>query len=369
MSVHFSLIILICTALPACSSSAFTWRGNVLRLKERFISGGPVAPFKMESPKVTIDFSNEENSSEQYPLLPEAKPQYPGHRQLVFSNEMKFRELMSDSQKMYSDMFIRCYVDESGGIERVGLLCRIIERKFMKNGQGAYIIESKEKIIVDDMAIKEGKSYLSSTKVQPVKDDYLTVDEVDLNEKLSTSIFNEHKFFLRLTRIMTAYAMRTGNPASGFDLDAFHAASVSLTPRMIKYRPGQDDFGSNTPTENTERHNNYSYTMGNILDLFPPKELHALLICSTFLRLTALDALIKKLVNELRDQVVSAAESTDNLEIVEVIQELEKRKNDIAFDDLIPSALLTEMCLEDFKFDDEEAFEASPIDADDEIMQ
>jgi hypothetical protein len=49
-------------------------------------------------------------------MLPEARPSYPGHRQLVFSNEMKFRELMSDCQSIYSNELIRCYVDQSGGM-------------------------------------------------------------------------------------------------------------------------------------------------------------------------------------------------------------------------------------------------------------
>lgn len=339
----------------------------MLRLKEAFISGGPVAPFKMDSPGFISELKNDENSSEQYPLLPEAKPQYPGHRQLVFSNEMKFRELMSDSQKMYSNKFIRCYVDQTGGIERVGLLCRIVEGKSMKNGQAAYIIESIEKINVEDMIIKEGKSYLSSTKVQPVKDDYLSADEVDVNERLSTSIFNEHIMFLRLTRMMTSYTM--GRDVSKAELDNFHAASVCMTPRMIQNRPGQDDFSSKSLPENTERHNSYSYAMGNLLNLLPPNEIHALLICSTFLRLTALESLIKYIVVELKNQVIAMAEETKNLETIKTMLQLEKVKNDSAFSDLTPPINWKDLSLEDIGFDDEEAFEPSPIEDDDDVMQ
>ena len=94
------------------SSKAFTWRGNVLKLKDIVQISAEGAPFKLETLDVSVDAADDtgsvtEEGGKGYPLLPEAKPVFPGHRQLVFSNEMKFRELMSDCQSMYSNELIR----------------------------------------------------------------------------------------------------------------------------------------------------------------------------------------------------------------------------------------------------------------------
>lgn len=142
--------LLVCLAVSQVQSlsfsSNFIWRGNVLRLKPdpKLVQQNQLFPFKFN---VDNDNNDDNNDNDQftidncstYPLLPEARVAFPFHRQLVFSNEMKFRELMSDTQSMYSNGLIRCYVDTSGAIESIGLLCHIIESRSLKNGQVIFV--------------------------------------------------------------------------------------------------------------------------------------------------------------------------------------------------------------------------------------
>mmetsp|Transcript_22409 Transcript_22409/g.21643 ORF Transcript_22409/g.21643 Transcript_22409/m.21643 type:complete len:211 (+) Transcript_22409:141-773(+) len=200
-NMQFRVLFAASTILSVLSlSTPFIWRGNALRLKKEPLSKDDqfVVPFKLDNSEVIQEDVGLTDGKEGFPLLPEARPSYPGHRQLVFSNEMKFRELMSDCQSVYSNELIRCYVDQSGGIERMGLLCQIVESKSLKNGQAMYIIESKRKIMIDNMNMKPGKSYLTSSCTNEVDDSlyryvhkqiYKCID-MHLYEYRDTSIYN-----------------------------------------------------------------------------------------------------------------------------------------------------------------------------------
>ena len=278
--IHVSLLISVVRAY-----NGFTWRGNVLKLKRDLFITGQEAPLKVDT-KVTYledDVHVLGTYGIERPLLPVEKPAFPGHKQVVFANEMKFRELMIDTQSVYSNEFIRCYVDESGGVERVGLLCRVIESKSFNNGEAVYMIEMLSTIQIDGMTVKPGRSYLSSTKTQPLEEELVAEVTINENENLCLNIFTQHKIFFRLAKLLVSYE---ANKSGDKNLDTSY---LNLTPVTISNRPGQDDFETSSPRVKNERHRDFSYSIANRLlsaGYYPPDFHQAMLTSSTTIRLT-----------------------------------------------------------------------------------
>lgn len=356
--------------------TAFTWRGNILKLKDVVQVSGEVAPFKLEVVDVSIDSSDaggivSEVGTRGYPMLPEAKPAFPGHRQLVFSNEMKFRELMMDCQKAYSNELIRCYVDETGTIDRVGLLCRIIESRSLKNGQAMYIIESEKKIRIDSMTVKAGKSYLSSTSTHDVIEETITEKELEANEELAIKVFNELKKYLRLTKLRYHYESNE-RKLSQIDTDL---SFICLSPDLIASRPKQLDFATNTFTENVERHTKFSNTLGNLLSSSPTLS-QFLLTSPTADRLKFLASALKTAFVDMRTEVFESSQKSVNgqesLDVIQQILELDTAEYEDKHDDIAPPSNWENLNIKNIEFDgdDEEGFQpANDTDEDDDVMQ
>ena len=302
----FLFISSTASVVSALGTNAFTWRGNVLKLKDAVEIETDRLPFNLnkleESLNVAVVDANSDDNG--YPLLPEARIAFPGHRQLVFSNEMKFRELMSDSRNLYSNELIRCQVDQSGGIERIGLFCRIIQSKYLRNGQAMYIIESLKRIQIGSMTVKAGKSYLSSTKTEVVDVESLTITEINLNEKLSNIVFERFTNILRLAKLRIEY----GTKLAGIE---FNVDLICLSPELVAHRPGQKDFLTNSQAENMARHDNFSFAAGNYLSA-SHMMVHSMLASNTYSRLCALSEILDAATITLNNQI---SEMTRDLDV------------------------------------------------------
>ena len=335
---NFFIVSCIALVVQVFSSTApFTWRGNVLRLKD-------ITQVRMDTLPLKFDMMEKE-----YPLLPEAMAALPGHRQIVFSNEMKFRELMSDSQKLYSNEFIRCNVDESGGIERIGLLCRIIEKKSLKNGQALYVIESSKSIQIGSMAIKPGKSYLTSTHAQEVSHEYVTEAGIDQNEEASRALFEKLKRFLRISKLMVKYEIINTDE----DVD-----NICLTPELVALRPEQEDLTKISPADMTERHRKFSYAVGNYLSRQYPMT-HDILDCSISRRLIALAAILDLLVAAQsmmigKDTVAQAKLNGKGEPMTDMILDFNDTIliNRLTYEDLSPRSVIENFVLDNIEFGD-----------------
>ena len=370
------IVVSAATTVAVFSTNAFTWRGNVLQLKDSVQAllrqtVPPTAPFKLDTietslnPPQTSDVQAAKTDVKGYPLLPEASQIFPGKRQIVFCNEMKFRELMSDAQSVYSNELIRCCVDQSGCIERIGLKCRIIESRSLKNGQAMYVIESLNKIQIDGMTVKEGKSYLSSTKTQELEDEMITEADINANEMLSINLFTNLQVNLRLCRMCVALIQIR---ATGKDLGERH--DIFLPPALIASRPGQADFPTNSPTVKIERHNNFSYHVSNMLSRFiGPDQSHLLLISDTNQRLAALSYIVKLSADEARLQVTNLLqESIDQPEMNDLMIQTVSTDE---INDLSPPSDWKDLHIDSVEFegDDEDGFQTVEGETDDGVMQ
>jgi hypothetical protein len=312
----------------ALSSNSFSWRGNFLWLKDTVTATGTSAPFKLDTSEASIDIAEDftgVKSSGQYPLLPDSKCLVPGQFQLVFANEMKFRELMYDCKTSFSSELIRCYVDESGGIEKIGVLCRITDLKNLEDGQAIYTIEGMHKILIEDMSVKPGKSYLTSSKSSKVTTvDDLTAEEIERNEILAIETFKYLKKFLRLSKIrFTALN----------EIEDLH--KVCLTPEAIEHRPAQDDYLSSTPSQKTDRHYKFSNAVVSLFVL-PSIDPYSLLTASIFDRLAELnDRLIAGTLN-FKSEFADISRAKSSWDLVEQVLELEANQDDNTYLDLAP---------------------------------
>lgn len=252
----------------------------MLWLKDTVTATDTSAPFKLDTSGAITDVKEDmiaATSSKQYPLLPDSKCMLPGQHQSVFCNEMKFRELMYDCNTFFSTELIRCYVDESGGIERTGVLCRITEFETLKDGQALYNIVGMRKILIEEMTVKPGKSYLLSSKSStdiPIEE--LTDEDILQNELLAIDTFKFLKKILRLSKLkFTAL-----NETEKADL-------IYLTTGVINHRPAQDDYSSLTPLQRTERHYHFSNAIVTQF-ILPEVDPYSLLTASIRSRLSLL---------------------------------------------------------------------------------
>jgi hypothetical protein len=312
----------------ALSINSFSWRGNVLWLKDTVTATGTSAPFKLDTSEASTNTDEDYSkvkSSGQYPLLPDSKCLVPGQSQLVFCNEMKFRELMYDCKTSFSSELIRCYVDESGGIEKIGVLCRITDLKNLEDGQALYTIEGMHKILIEDMSIKPGKSYLSSSKSSKViSEDDLTAEEIEKNEILAIETFKYLKKFLRLSK-MRSTALK--------DIEDLHM--ICLTPEVIKYRPAQDDYSSSTPSQKIDRHYKFSNAVVSLF-ILPSIDPYALLTASIFDRLAELSERLTAGTLNFKSEFAEISRATSSWDLVEQVLQLEANQDDGSYLDLAP---------------------------------
>lgn len=356
----------ISTTISVFSTNQFTWRGNVLRLNNIVPVTDPALPFKMETDQMipfkmdtseVYDASNDdENTEERFPLLPEPGAAFPGHVQLVFCNELKFRELMSDSQTMYSNKFIRCRVDESGCIDRIGLLCRIKDSRNLKNGQAMYFIESLNKICIDGMIVRPGRSYLSSTKTSPVNDEYLNDEEIEANEQLSIKLFNTFKRFIRLSRMVSTDKNDDEDFSSG----------LYLTKEFIQNRPAQEDYRSSSASEKMERHNKLSYAFGNAVTLSPLLA-QKLFVAPTSKRLLIVTTIIEEVLDNLSKDIAKVT-SSESREWVDKLLQVQTAEDLGLFEDLATPPGWKDFDLQEVVLDSDEEFETADNGSDD-VMQ
>jgi hypothetical protein len=318
----------------ALSTNSFTWRGNVLWLKDTVTATGTSAPFKLDTSEASIDIAEDftrEKSSGQYPLLPDSRCLVPGQSQLVFANEMKFRELMYDCKTSFSSELIRCYVDESGGIEKIGVLCRITELKNLDDGQAIYTIEGMHKILIEDMSVKPGKSYLSSSKSSKViSEDDLTTEEIERNEIMAIDTFKYLKKFLRLSK-MRFTALN--------DTEDLH--KVCLTPEAIEYRPAQDDYLSSSPSQKSERHYKFSNAVVSLF-ILPSIDPYSLLTASIFDRLAEVNERLIAGTLNFKSEFAEISRANASWDLVEQVLELEANQDDGTYLDLAPRPFTAE---------------------------
>lgn len=339
----FQLLILLASTsnsiTTALSTNLFTWRGNALWLKETIGTTGTAIPFKLDTSAesaVTDESFTGAKSTGQYPLLPDSKCLVPGQSQLVFCNEMKFRELMYDCKTSYSSELIRCYVDESGGIEKIGVLCRITDLKNLEDGQAIYTIEGLHKILIEDMSIKPGKSYLSTSKTSKmVLEKDLTAEEIEKNENMAIETFKYLKKFLRLMRMKHTALNET---------EDLH--KICLTPEIISYRPAQDDYLSNTPSQKSERHFKFSNAVVSLF-LLPSIDSYTILTASIFDRLGEVSDRLLTGTLDFKSEFAEISRATSSWDLVEKVLALEANQDDNSYLDLAPPPL-TETISEEF---------------------
>lgn len=365
--VYISLLLLACGTDffgSASLTTSFTWRGNILRLKGISVTNAKEAPFKMPSAE-PLDYYKEDivdvGTSGKYPLLPEAKPAYPGNRQLVFSNEMKFRELMSDCMSIYSNELVRCYVDETGSIERAGLLCRIVDSRLLKSGQAMYIIEGMELIQVDGIVVKPGKSYLSSTSTRSMEEEF-TDEEIAANEELSNTLYLETKKYVRFLRFFLSQEFTK----AGKGLESLR--DLCLTPYMISNRPGQLDYASISQDEKRDRHKKFSYACGNLIK-GSHEDTQNLLVSSTSVRLAALIGKMKPFATECERLVTEFSANNPSEDIDAGIARIKSLQEDDDISDIAPSPEWTDAGFSQYDLEDEEESFIMSTETDGDTMQ
>jgi hypothetical protein len=114
-------------------ATGFLWRGQNLYLR----NPESLAPF---APDVAIPLPTsgagvfdvnvplEPSGNERLALLPESTPAFLHSKNVLFVNELRFRQLLND---VYNENkhFVRAFVDSTGAIEPVQLKCRIMTRR------------------------------------------------------------------------------------------------------------------------------------------------------------------------------------------------------------------------------------------------
>lgn len=240
----------------------FQWRGVTLFLDPAtgVAKATEGLPFKMPEVEPTP-----ENS---LPLIPDDTPVFPGSRQFLFLNEMKFRELICDSVNLFDGKMVRCLVDDRTGlIHPEGVACRILEKKSLKSGEIMCVIEAYTRMRVESTHRKETSSYLTaivSPSPEPTVPDEALSELVRCNEEASIKLYSVLKAYLRLV------ALRIKNTYKETDAEYGQEKYLCLSPQIHQHRPPNpaDRFGgavAETLQEKHIRQREFSYAVGNLI--------------------------------------------------------------------------------------------------------
>lgn len=232
--------------------------------------------------------------------------------------------------------------------------------------QAMYIIESEKKIMIENMHIKLGKSYLTSRKISSVDEELLNNEEIEINEVSCQQLFRELKKYLRLTRLKLLFERNQNkvseneNNDDDTDDDEDVNQYVCLSPNVMRNKPGQKNYISNTNIIKMERHNNFSYAVGNLVSI-SPNIAHQLLIGTTVDRLTALYTMVKSATTEMKIQLSLLSQKTlyepTTIAMIQKVLDLDSDKynddND-ADEDLSPPIGWKELSLDLIELEDDD---------------
>ena len=333
-------------------ASGFTWRGRELFLNKKTEQTKNNYLFDFDD-NLSIDNYNDNNSDnlEYLPLLPEAIPVFPGSRKIIFLNEMKFRALIQSSISNYDSYLVRTFVDsDTGGIDPIGLKCKIVESRNLKDGQVCSIIEASERINIHSIEMEDNQFLIGKISLQDNIDDNNNIDE---NDNYCFEILNILKSYLRLTAISKV--------ALGADPDT--AKEYCFTPNIMRNLP--------LPYESTEkklkRHEDFSYAVGNLVRT-TPMLMQQLLKESTNQRLKGLLKIVETGFNELKDEI-NQDKVVSQDDIARIVA-MSNDKGDI-IEDLFPPVDYVPLSLKDILEEDEEVVELALLNEndDEDILQ
>jgi hypothetical protein len=369
--VAFCCLLSSDTGLASDINFKFQWRGKTLFLDPNAAIGKDKATegllFKMPDVEPT-----QENT---LPLIPDAAPTFPGSRQFLFLNEMKFRELISDSINSFDGKMVRCFVDDSTGlIHPEGVACRILEKKSLKSGEIMCIIEAYQRMRVDSFHRKATSSYLTAVVSDSPEPLTLEADQAEVvrsNEETSMLLYIALKTYLRLV------TLRFKNIYTEDDEEYGGEKYLCISPAIYKNRPrGFGGTRVESVADQQERHTLFSYAVGNLIKS-SSYLMQRLVEGDTQTRLRGLLKILNSananVANYLRAGIGSNAEDVNRL-----ISKSEDPSDEP--EDILPPANYRELCLdmiqlyEDWQVEedevaDEKKFDYELVDDDDGEME
>jgi hypothetical protein len=222
--------------------------------------------------------ASDENS---LPLIPDESPTFPGSRQFLFLNEMKWRELIFDCVQRFDGRMVRVFVDDSTGtstyhqyptyytvtinttknttglIHPEGVECRILERKSLKSGEIMCVIEATKRLVVESTYRKPTASYLTA-----VVSSSLEYEEMD-QEKLARSVKQNQDTCINVYCALKAYlrlvALRFKNIYTEDDEEYGNERYLCISPAIYKYRPSITTEGTQVEESLEEQQTRHRY--------------------------------------------------------------------------------------------------------------
>jgi len=147
---------------------------------------------------------------------------------------------------------------------------------------------------------------------------------------------------------------------------------ICLSPSIINTRPGGVDYSLMTNKEKTERHNKFSYAVGNLISATPALA-HLILVGSTADRLVSLARMIKSATKEIKVQLSQTSQDVmyekSGRDMVQLVLNLDSDEYDESQENLSPPLEWREMSLDQVQLEGEEEDLLVDEENDDEVMQ
>jgi len=297
--------------------TGFTWRGKelFLRAPEEFDN----VPFLPTPQAAHFD------RSASVAVLPEAQPAFLGSRNVLFANELRFRQLLNDVYHSETKELVRTYVDGTGGIAPVQLKCRIVECKRLATGQAIYIIEGLERVSLDQVWLEGSDGQYLVGNVSPLPD--IDDDDGQSTKILALEVYSMVKTYLRLARRVPTVESAEDPESSRY---------LCLSPAIVNSWNAQD-FGT------------FSHAVANLVST-TPAIMHQLFTASVSERLRGLTRILTIALDDISNDLIGQEVMTSiDMDIVK-----DRGANVQDFADLLPPLDFQELTLDGIEIEFEE---------------
>ena len=121
------------------------------------------------------------------PILPFRDSMFPGSRQFLFIYELRYRALMNEADNIDGGTLVRCYSSNTDRIGQFGTVCKIVEKRRLRDGRGFFIIEAINRCKLHK--ITKFSPFMMAEVKGEINDEPLDDADIDICEELSRDVF------------------------------------------------------------------------------------------------------------------------------------------------------------------------------------
>ena len=121
------------------------------------------------------------------PILPFSDTMFPGSRQFLFIYELRYRALMNEADNIDGGTLVRCFSSKTDRIGKYGSVCKVVEKRRLRDGRGFFIIESMKRCEIQK--ITKFSPFMMAEVNEEIDDELLSDNDLNFCEELSRDIF------------------------------------------------------------------------------------------------------------------------------------------------------------------------------------